>query len=256
MPRKGILLTIRYSLLLALLFSTSAARAGDMVTLQSGETQTLLLELYTSQGCSSCPPAEKWLSRLVNDPRLWRDIIPVAFHVDYWDWIGWKDPYASEKHTRRQRAYRKIKHVESVYTPCFIANGREWRSWFSLRRKLPSGSVLAGKLSAQIRDHEVQARYSHAPGELVLNVALLGVGLSTKIASGENAGRELKHDFSVLGWTAQASTNVQWSLSLPTPTITGARRYAVALWISRPGSGVPLQAAGAWLPGYRPPIDS
>ena len=72
---------------------------------QSGPQKVSLLELYTSEGCSSCPPAETWLSRLTTDGRLWKEIVPVAFHVDYWDDLGWKDRYAKQEYTSRQRSY-------------------------------------------------------------------------------------------------------------------------------------------------------
>jgi hypothetical protein len=230
--------------------------AGSPVTFQSSEKQALLLELYTSQGCSSCPPAEKWIGRLVSDRRLWKEIVPMALHVDYWDWIGWKDPFASPDYTLRQREYKKARRVKTVYTPCFVANGREWRAWFSMNRKLPKSTVRAGRLEGTVNNGDLSVRYHRTAGALVLHVALLGVGLSTRVERGENAGRTLKHDFSVLAMTQQSSTNATWSLALPTPRDASARRYAIALWVSRPDSLLPLQSTGAWLPGYRPPIDS
>src|SRR5689334_11142529 len=69
---------------------------------QSFETQTPLLELFTSEGCSSCPPAEKWLTGLKPSSGLWKDFVPVAFHVDYWDYLGWRDPWSSKTFTDRQ----------------------------------------------------------------------------------------------------------------------------------------------------------
>jgi len=74
-------------------------------TFQSGPQRVALLEVYTSEGCSSCPPAESWLSEFKNQARLWKEIVPVAFHVDYWDGLGWKDRFAKEEYTSRQRAY-------------------------------------------------------------------------------------------------------------------------------------------------------
>ena len=78
---------------------------ADNVVFESGAKKVQLLELFTSEGCSSCPPAEASLGRLVNDPRLWHEFVPVAFHVDYWDRLGWKDPFASAEWTKRQRLY-------------------------------------------------------------------------------------------------------------------------------------------------------
>ena len=66
------------------------------LTLSSQEQRTTLIELYTSEGCSSCPPADRWLSRLKDDPRLWKQIVPLAFHVDYWNYLGWRDRFMTE----------------------------------------------------------------------------------------------------------------------------------------------------------------
>src|SRR5881394_2772067 len=77
-------------------------------TFQSSGEQVALLELYTSEGCSSCPPAETWLSRLKESPKLWKDFVPVAFHVDYWDYLGWKDPFAAKVYTERQHEYASL----------------------------------------------------------------------------------------------------------------------------------------------------
>ncbi len=98
------------------LFCLLASSALGAAPLQftSPETRVTLLELYTSEGCSSCPPADRWLSGLRDDPRLWREVVPVAFHVDYWDAIGWPDRFASAAHSERQRTYARSGHVGSV----------------------------------------------------------------------------------------------------------------------------------------------
>lgn len=83
----------------ALLLSVAQLLNAAPVQFQSGLIQTSLLELYTSEGCSSCPPAEAWISGLKEGRRLWKDLVPVAFHVDYWDHLGWNDPFASKAYT-------------------------------------------------------------------------------------------------------------------------------------------------------------
>src|SRR5882757_8353629 len=113
--------------LILLLFFGGVLCANDVV-FESGPKKVQLLELFTSEGCSSCPPAEASLGRLVNDPRLWHEFVPVAFHVDYWDRLGWKDPFASAEWTKRQRLYAANWNAESVYTPAFVLNGREWQN--------------------------------------------------------------------------------------------------------------------------------
>src|SRR5262245_10264750 len=99
------------------------------VTFQSPDRRTALLELFTSEGCSSCPPAEAWLSRLKESPCLWKDFVPVAFHVDYWDRLGWEDPWGSRAYSQRLQSYARSWRNDSVYTPGFVLNGKEWRAW-------------------------------------------------------------------------------------------------------------------------------
>ena len=98
-------------------------------SISSSNTQVSLLELYTSEGCSSCPLADRWVSSLKDDPKLWKEFIPLSFHVDYWDYIGWKDRFASPAYSRRQKQYAQQGAVSTVYTPGFLNNGQEWRPW-------------------------------------------------------------------------------------------------------------------------------
>src|SRR4051794_39959317 len=97
-------LVIRGTLVLLTMAGALSADAGEIV-FESKPARAHLIELYTSEGCSSCPPAEEWMSGLKNEPRLWQDIVPIAFHVDYWDRLGWKDPFASKLWTERQTQY-------------------------------------------------------------------------------------------------------------------------------------------------------
>src|SRR5581483_3259392 len=113
-----------------LMTATLALHAADTpsgVTLRSGDSQASLIELFSSEGCSSCPPAEEWLSGLQTSNGLWKEFVPVSFHVDYWDYLGWKDKWASPEFTRRQRSYASLFNSDSVYTPEFVLNGREWK---------------------------------------------------------------------------------------------------------------------------------
>jgi len=84
---------MRLVILIPSLIATLTAQAADRV-FETGPQKTHLIELFTSQGCSSCPPAEAWLSKLKNEPGLWKNFVPLAFHVDYWDRLGWRDPFA------------------------------------------------------------------------------------------------------------------------------------------------------------------
>jgi hypothetical protein len=119
---------------------------SEPVTFESSDSQTTLIELFTSEGCSSCPPADAWISHLKDSPDLWKKIVPVAFHVDYWNNLGWRDRFARPEFTARQRRYVAAWHGDSVYTPGFVVNGQEWRGWFSDRTVARKQAANVGNL--------------------------------------------------------------------------------------------------------------
>lgn len=227
----------------AILFFVSllTARAGDYV-FQSGPQKAHLIELYTSQGCSSCPPAEAWLSKLKSEPGLWKNFVPLAFHVDYWDRLGWRDPYASKEWTARQYHYSENWKSESVYTPGFVLDGREWMS-----RSVPTaGTEKPGVLKLLIKEQKITAEFvpnGNGTKDLDLHVAQLGFELTTKVGAGENSGRNLKQDFVVLSLTNQKFSGGKGEFAFNLDQRAGG----VAAWISAPNQIDPLQAAGGWL---------
>lgn len=234
-----------------LLFSGDVLCADDLV-FESGPKKVQLLELFTSEGCSSCPPAEAALGRLVNDPRLWREFVPIAFHVDYWDRLGWKDPFASAESTKRQRLYAANWNAESVYTPAFVLDGREWRGAIVpvVEEKAPGVlKVAVGK------DNSLLVSFEPASGDAQnfdCYVARLGFGIEVAIHAGENHGRNLRHDFVVLSLAHErlgpgGSQKVQPAERSSQSAINGSRT-AVAAWITKAGEITPVQAVGGWLP--------
>ncbi len=234
----------RVLLALTLLLTGSAA-AGPLV-FNSGAAQVTLLELYTSQGCSSCPPAERWLNKYVDSEDLWTRTVPLAFHVDYWDYIGWKDIFATREHGERQRDYARAGRARTVYTPGLFANGREWRGWtFGLKPR--ASGKQAGNLSVTITDDRLAATYTDGGAPLELHVALLGFGIDTPVERGENRNSTLRQEFVVLAHDRHDSTNGRWDTRLPEVTYDQAGRYAVAVWVSAPGRPESLQATGSWL---------
>lgn len=225
--------------------SLPAASPAESLLLQSGPEQNTLIELYTSEGCSSCPPAEKYLNSLKQREDLWQQIIPVAFHVDYWDYIGWKDPYANSAFTRRQRHYDSLKLLRAVYTPAFLVNGKEWRRSWIFSRDPEIKLQHAGNLVADIQNGRVSASYdTNESGILELNIALLGMNLTSHIQTGENAGRTANHEFVVIGYDKHSSSDRQWSITLPALHVDNVTPTAIAIWVNRQGNPVPLQAVG------------
>lgn len=227
--------------------------AGE-IRLTSGPAQTSLVELYTSEGCSSCPPAEAWLSRLKGEPGLWKNFIPIAFHVDYWDRLGWRDRFSSPQWTERQRRYAALWRSGSVYTPAVVVNGREQRGWSSANLSQPNDKE-AGVLSVSSPDAKnfsVEFRPQEGSGtEFEAHLALLGSGISTNVRAGENSGRNLAHDFVVLdfrnGDLKSEQGRARGSLATAVAVEPGARK-AVAVWVTRRGELDPQQAVGGWLP--------
>ena len=230
---------------LALLVSTITP--ADNLVFNSGTKQVTLLELYTSQGCSSCPPAERWLNEYVNDEDLWARVVPVAFHVDYWDYIGWKDIYATPEYGERQRDYARAGKARTVYTPGLFANGREWRGW-TLRLNPRASDREPGNLSVVIADRRLVATFADTAAPLELHVALLGSGLETRVERGENRNRILAQDFVVLAHATHTSPTGRWEVPVPESEHTGVSRYGIAAWVSEEGNPSPLQATGGWLP--------
>lgn len=233
----------------------TAPASGADLTFQSGPAQVALVELYTSEGCSSCPPAEQWLGDLKEAPGLWRDFVPVAFHVNYWDHLGWKDALAAKNFTAREHAYAETWRASSVYTPCFVRNGEEWHP----RGAAPEGRGTgnAGMLTVRWRADDDSCVLDYAPAtpakaDFEVSVALLGGGIVTDVRRGENSGRTLRHEFVALrletSALAAADSGARTAtLSLPPRTDLTAPRRALAAWVTRRGSLAPVQATGGWI---------
>lgn len=236
-----------------MLLLTLGSAAYAEIVIRSAETQANLIELYTSEGCSSCPPADRWISGLKDHPALWNQLIPVAFHVDYWDYIGWKDRFAQPGFSDRQRRYARERGLSTVYTPGLMSNGKEWRN-FSWRAPKVANTGRPGLLTVEVSADELQISFEpeKSPGadKLMVSAALLGFGLSSQVTSGENAGRELSHDFVVLT-LAKSEMHIEdgsYKATLPRPgSAMESDQYGLAVWVSGNNQQKPLQAAGGWL---------
>ncbi len=230
------------------MIATLSLEAGE-IAFESKPARAHLIELYTSEGCSSCPPAEEWMSGLKNQPRLWQDIVPVAFHVDYWDHLGWRDPFASKLWTERQADYSARWKAESVYTPAFVLDGKEWHYG-----KLPEAATeTPGVLKITVDGERLSAAFKASgdhSGRYDIHVARLGFALMADVTAGENQGKKLSHDFVVLGLTNETMKAGTKELRLPASTTksTVAPRTAIVAWVTQAGQIEPIQAVGGWLP--------
>ncbi len=239
------------AILTTVMFCSTAS--AESIVISSGKEKNQMIELYTSEGCSSCPPADRWISQLKSNPRLWDDIIPIAFHVDYWDGLGWKDELASHDYSLRQRLYREEGGLSQVYTPGFVVDGQEWRGFFRRRNLTELQIEQAGELLAEVADESVSIEFSpliETESLLLIHVAVLGFDITNEIKAGENSGKTLTHDFAVLGYVVdQVNTeNGKFNISMELPvTKIQAQQMALVIWVSETDNQAPLQVAGSWL---------
>jgi len=217
-------------ILFIILLGYASVSQSQEIEFSSGDKQVSLLELYTSQGCSSCPPADEWLGELKNKPGLWTEFVPVAFHVDYWDYIGWKDTFSNEEFSKRQRLHRRQGNVKVVYTPGFFLNGKEWKPRWGGNTPLASNSIV-GNLQATLSGDSLKVSYDSAEpiSQATLNVGILGFGYETPINAGENSNRVLIEDFVLLSHTKHPSANQSWEVSLPKNVGPKAEKYKILI---------------------------
>ena len=246
---------VRTFLAAALAVAAPIASADECAS-RSGPYVTPLVELYTSQGCSSCPPAERWLSGFRSSPP--NAVVAIEFHVDYWDSLGWKDPLADARYTARQRAHIPANGAHYPYTPQVVVGGHDMPLWSDaglfgaatarIGRMPALGSVsIAPRLAADGTVRAVVAatldpRLDPRRHELV--VVLAQNGLSTRVTAGENRGRELPQDFVARDMARVRLEERRTSRTFPlrTPKGSTAARLAVAAFIQDVATGRIVQA--------------
>jgi len=196
MPRPRILLVIAAVAGIAVLTLTMHGAAPKL------GPAPVVVELFTSQGCSSCPPADALIHDIANDPALRGRVIPLAFHVDYWDSLGWRDPFSSKQWTQRQAGYARAMHLSSAYTPQAVVNGT--REFVGSNRAALSAALEKASNEKPRADVNLTARregnsliatiHATVPANDDLMLAIVEDGVTTKIEHGENAGRTLTND--------------------------------------------------------------
>jgi len=219
--------------------------------LQSPETQTHLIELFTSEGCSSCPPADTWFASLRKHSELWKTFVPIAFHVDYWDNLGWKDPFSKSVFTLRQRKYAKEWKNSRIYTPGFVLNGQEWPTSFFGRKAPKKSSKKVGTLMIKGNEsHQYQVTFNPFEKHTLLTAfgAILYNSIQTKVLRGENKGRNLRHEFVVIQLKSEKMIKeknfFKAFISFDLPTNPYAPKGSIAFWVSPEDKQYPIQALG------------
>lgn len=227
------------ALLLSLPLATAAAPSCEAV---SPARLTPVIELYTSEGCSSCPPADRWLSTLKPLAGAGQAVVQ-AFHVGYWDYIGWVDRFASPAHTSRQRQIAGANGLRSIYTPQLVRDGQDWRDY--PRALAPAAQPARAAITLQRKGVDAyEATVTPAAGVDKWSAywTVTEHGHASKVKSGENAGELLKHDFVVRQYVPAGDYRGSALLSLRTVAPDAAHPRQVNLVVMEPRSGKTLQA--------------
>lgn len=229
-------------LLLFMLWAVPGLSQAGQCTATSGPGTAALVELYTSEGCSSCPPADRWLASL--DTRYPAgSVVPLALHVDYWDYIGWKDPYAKRELALRQRKFSQLQRMAFVYTPQVLLQGRDFRAWASKSFDQALAKINAqparAKLTLTVMGAGAHALEVEALAELVQASADADLYLAAY------QGRLLTHDHVVLEWSgpfAFAGRTLTERRKVPLLPGASPANSGVAAFVQDRRSGEVLQA--------------
>jgi hypothetical protein len=238
--------------LAAVLAASVVHAAPGECTARSGTATAALVELYTSEGCDSCPPADRWLSGLAAAGFGTGHVVPLALHVDYWDYIGWKDPFAQPLFAARQREIAAIGRTRVVYTPQVVLAGKDYRGWPARSRFAEAVAAInatparagielaigAGEIRAQANVPRPEDR-----ADAALFVAAYENGLSNRVTAGENRGATLQHDYVARQWWGPLALDATGTASIARP-VSGQRIASggVAAFVQSRRTGEVLQA--------------
>jgi hypothetical protein len=229
-------------------FAQTPSLAADTCSAHSAATVPPVVELYTSEGCDSCPPADRWLSKLKADP----SVVALAFHVDYWDRLGWKDRFASAAFTARQAEQQASNGARFSYTPQVVVDGQDRKDWPGIATSLAANRPAAPVEVLLARDGDrvtaTVAATARSPRRLAAYWAVTEQGHSTAVKAGENRGVTLQHDFvvrdyqTVPAWTPRTGAPQALAFQLPARADAAARPREINLVVVDADSGRPVQA--------------
>ncbi|APA68301.1 DUF1223 domain-containing protein [Janthinobacterium sp. 1_2014MBL_MicDiv] len=229
--------------------------AGQRCAVHSGPRTAALVELYSSEGCSSCPPADQRLNALRKEAGAASLVVPLALHVTYWDQIGWADPLAQAQFDARQARLLRYQRRQVAYTPQFFVGGTELRGWqtqlpAAIRRINATAASVNIGLSATpgaggklLLDAHASAPDAATSGELYL--AISESGITSTVLRGENRGATLHHDAAVrlwLGPVALAQGRAQLRREVDLPASWRPERLQVVAFVQQTGGSAILQA--------------
>ena len=225
--------------------------AGTPIVVNSGDRQTAVVELYTSEGCSSCPRADRWLEKLVTTPQQDLDLLALAFHVDYWDYLGWKDRFSNADYSKRQRVLGANNRQRTIYTPEFFVNGKEARGSGNILKKIQQTNQQPAPLTLQLtvsRDQSglvvaVQTPTEFDNDESIHHRYLVYENkLSTDVKRGENSGKVLHHEQVVRYMSPAQSLQTENQHRIAIDPAWQAENVGVAVLVTSVGDHRYLQA--------------
>jgi hypothetical protein len=255
--------SIQGMLLLSILaLSSNATAATSGCETHSGPVRAQLIELYTSEGCSSCPPADKWVSALVPKVFAAGEVVPLSYHVDYWDRLGWRDRFADPAYTARQYAYSKVSGSSFVFTPQIILAGRNFQNWSNTGRfqkdarngaGVPDANIVLrqkalanGKLGFEV---QAQTRQGTNFSDVHVYAALFQNSIISEVLKGENEGNRLQHDYVVRSLYTSPSADQAGKISVKDsftlPADAKQDSMGVAVFVQDVKTGTVLQAMSA-----------
>jgi hypothetical protein len=243
----------------AIAFTGAASAADPACSAYTGPHTTALVELYTSEGCDTCPPADHWLSSLFSQGFRPDQVVPLSLHVDYWDYIGWKDPYAKGAFSARQRRLAAMKRPIIVYTPQVLLQGQDFRRWasddFTDQVARINSRAARARIALAIRAVEPKAIQAHLSAMLfdpaeqknaAVYLAAYENRLASEVKGGENSGKRLEHDFVVREWIGPIAIgeNLKLEESRALPLLPGAnpKNLGVAAFVQNRSTSEVLQA--------------
>jgi hypothetical protein len=202
-----------------------------------GQSNPVIIELFTSQGCSSCPAADKNLTELLNKSALeGTHVYGLSFHVDYWNYIGWQDPYSSKVFTERQRNYATVMKLQSIYTPQMIINGKvEFVGSNRKRAEEVISNALEEKpnyvisiIQFSIEGDRLRLNYTIdlVPNLEVINLAVVEGAVETYVSRGENQGKKLRHNNVVRAFKT-VPVEKQGEIEITIPALTPGKNLLV-----------------------------
>lgn len=240
---------------------TSVGNAASCAV-ESGPRRVALLELYTSEGCDSCPPTDRWISTLPARGLDSARVVTLGFHVDYWNYLGWNDPFSKADYSARQRAASQRNHATVIYTPQLILNGADYRRGIFK-------DDIAERVSAINRDRpnaRIALKLTTTPAELAVEgtvtvseasrrenaqayLAVYENRLTTAVAGGENRGKQLHHDFVVRmlsgPFPVDAAGRASYLQRIPVDPAWKSASLHVASFVQDRATGDVLQAFAA-----------